>query len=76
MTENLREDEDTEESYQSWVHHQHTKKRAAAQRKEMAALETNLLNKALVSTDPDVRQAAALLHTAKLFVLVFEGHDK
>lgn len=71
----LAEDEDTEESRESWLHHQHTKKRLLAQRKEVEQLQSKLHSVATGSTDPEVRWYAALLTAAERFEHVLKGTD-
>lgn len=72
----LAEDEDTEESRSSWLQHRHTKKRLHAQKEEALRLQEKLFAVSIGSTDPDVRQVAALLHAANLFQKVLEGKDQ
>ncbi len=71
----LQEDEDTEESRQSWLQHQHTRKRVIAQRKENERLMVHLHNKALGSSDADVRHIAVQLQGALAWLKVLEGED-
>jgi hypothetical protein len=66
-------DEDTEESYQSWVQHEHTRKRAAAQREEVKRLIEQLHMVGLASEDPKVRHVSVQLQDALAFQKVFEG---
>lgn len=72
---NLADDEDTTESRDSWLQHQHTKKRLHAQRQEVELLKTRLHGAAMASSDPDVRAIASLLHAAQRLELVFQGKD-
>jgi hypothetical protein len=71
----LAEDEDTEASRESWLHHQHTKKRLIAQRKEVEQLQNKLHSVAVASSDPEVRWYAALLTAAERFEHVLKGID-
>ncbi len=75
MTDELAEDEDTQESRDSWLQHQHTKKRLQAQRKEVEQLRLKLHAIAIGSTDPEVRWCAALLTAAERFEHVLKGTD-
>lgn len=71
----LAEDEDTEESRDSWLQHRHTKVRLHAQRIEVANIQTKLNQVALGSSDPEVRGVASLLLAAQRFELVLQGKD-
>ena len=71
----LAEDEDTQESRDSWLQHQHTKKRLHAQRQEVELLKIKLHAVAMASVDPEVRAIASLLHAAQRLELVFQGKD-
>lgn len=71
----MNDNEDTQESRDSWLQHQHTKKRLHAQRQEVELLKTKLHSVAMNSNDPDVRAIASLLHAAQRLELVFQGKD-
>lgn len=71
-----KEDEDTEESRSSWLQHQHTKKRAYAQRKEVELLQLALNGAAVHSTDSRIAGLAANLHCATAFLKVLEGREQ
>jgi hypothetical protein len=72
----LAEDEDTIESYHSWVGHEHTRKRAKAQRIEVESLQRALNGAGLGSTDPNMRMIAAQLFCAQAFLKVLEGKEQ
>ena len=72
----IAEDEDTHDSWQSWLHHQHTKKRMLGQRKEVERLTVQMHNIALASSDAQVRDVAVKLQCAAAFLRVLEGKDQ
>lgn len=72
----MNDDEDTAESRSSWLAHAHTRKRAAAQKKEVDRLMVQLHMLSLASTDAQVRHAGVQLQDALAIQKVFEGKDQ